>query len=184
MGVCEGGESHLGAGRNLSDFHRFSPESSGGAEPSRCRCQGVKFSATSPGTFENKLRMNEAPVGFPGAGGSGGAWPGSRPRGGAEPRGRTAPARLRRGSSGPLRSGETFGVYIEKRNPSASKCPRGPKSGGKPLPAPLPAAAAVPPLPGSEFRGDPKFRAKREKSPERLWRGRFSPTPAPPLPAA
>lgn len=31
-------------------------------------------------------------------------------------------------------------------------------------PAPLPAAAAAPPLPAAEFRGSLKFRGKREKS--------------------
>lgn len=90
--------SRLGAGRNLTDFPRFSPESSGGAEPAPRRCQGVKFRAAPPGTFENKLRIKEAPGGprwFSRSWGQrGGA---ARSRVGAESRGLTAPARARRG---------------------------------------------------------------------------------------
>lgn len=42
-------------------FSPLFPESPGGAEPSPRRCQGVKFRAAPPGSFENKLRMKEAP---------------------------------------------------------------------------------------------------------------------------
>lgn len=49
-------------------------------------------------------------------------------------------------------------------------------------PSPLPASAATPPLPPAEFRGRPKFPGKREKSPERPWRRRFSPQPSLPTP--
>lgn len=93
-------------------FPCFSPECTDGVEPSPCRCQGVKFSAALRGTFENKLRLKEAPGGSRrcswGGGSRGGPGPRAPAEVGAEPRGRPAPARDAR----QLRGAASFGENL------------------------------------------------------------------------
>lgn len=100
---------------------------------------------------------------FPEVGAAGGPSPTPgrervRSPGGARPQ-----LELRRTSAGPLRSGENCGIYIEKTNSLSSNCPSGAKMDGTTPAAALPAAAAASPLPAAEFRGNLKFRGKREK---------------------
>lgn len=93
-------------------FPRFSPECTDGVEPSPCRCQGVKFSAALRGTFENKLRLKEAPGGSRrcSRGGDSGGHPDPepRPRWVRSPGGRPAPAR----DAPQLRGAASFGENL------------------------------------------------------------------------
>lgn len=106
----------------------------------------------------------------PGRGGCGapGA-PGPGPGCAAAPRGRFV-------------RGKPAGVTSKRDTARPQTAPPGGEIGWKPPPSPPPAAAATPPLPPAEFRGRPKFPGKREKSPERPWRGRFSPQLSLPTP--
>lgn len=103
---------------------------------------------------------------------------------GAQPRGRGAPARSAPELGGAASfGGNRRGFHRKEQRGRPPAAPPGRNWAAPPSPAPLLAAAAAPPLPATEFQGGPKFRGKREKSPERLGRGRFSPHPRPAAPS-